>query len=269
MHKEIPHFHGWSNIPKNYYTKTKLKNEMGRKPLDVKKYDATLKAMAGGKWRHFVLYHIDHTVPIKPRKVDISKFEFSIQHLSEALYRINKHAKKHRDTKQENYYEGNHKIVGAAKTKQLKYYDLKELVLEKLLEENKAAIKGYHKMFDSYYLLIECGNFTFHRPLSQHEIDEFIDLVEIDEKISSEPVKEISINFYEAEKLLEKYIGVTVKQIARNINPLNPHNYLPFYNTDLHYLVICHSSSIMSKKKLSMKSLISRIFPIAIAKSIL
>ncbi|MCT2534985.1 YkyB family protein [Aquibacillus koreensis] len=211
--RELPHFHNWHNVPSGFYTKTTLRNDFKRKPLDEAKPDATLKAIGGGIWRDFVLYHINHTIPIKPRQVDISTLDFSVHYLSQALYRINKHAKKHRDTKQQSYLDSNYQVVSAAKTKQLKYYELKNVVLDKLLEEKKATVIGYHKMFNYYYLLITCGEYSFHKPIHKKNIDNYNDLGVLDQIIAAEHDKQLDINFYQAEKLLRCYISVTTTQI--------------------------------------------------------
>jgi hypothetical protein len=204
---QLPHFRGWNNIPEGYYTKTSLRRDMRLKPLNEDNPDATLRAMGGGRWKDFVLYHIDNTVEIKPRKVKL--LEATDENLAEALYIINKSAKTSRDTKQSNYYDRNFQIVGAAKTRQNKLYDLKDEAISKLLEENRINIVGYHKQkaFDgdiNYLMMLELKGFTFHIPISEQEIKDLKLLGDIG-VISAEKTREVNVNFYEAEKLLKHY----------------------------------------------------------------
>lgn len=205
-----PHFVGWDKIEEGYFTKTTLKNEYGLKPRDVNEHDVTLKAYMQGKWRDFVLYHIDNTVEIKKRK--IADIDPTIENLSQALYVINKSAKVSRDTKNENYQRRRHGIVSAAKKRQEHLYSLKDATLNKLLKEKLANVKGYHKQKSSYndeynyLILIEFGDFTFHKPSFPGQVENLVELGEVN-KISSEKTFKAKINFFESEKLLEKYIS--------------------------------------------------------------
>lgn len=200
----VPHFQGWKNVPEGYYTKTALKNELGLKPFDESQHDATARLYIRSKWSDFVLYHIDNCVEIKKRKV--KEHPLTLQNIAESLYLINKSAKVSRDTKGENYHLRNHTVVKAAKTRQFKLYDLKEEVIKKLSLEGKVEIKGYHTIFNSYFLLLQIDDFTFHKPVSKNEIKDVTCLGSLEHEISSEKTRTVSINFFEAENLLNRYI---------------------------------------------------------------
>lgn len=195
--QEKPHFKGWNNIKEGYYTKTTLSRDYGLKPINEDDFDATLKAYAAGRWKDFVLYHIDNTIPIKKRKIQL--LEQSDKNLAESLYIINKSAKKSRDTKQENYYSRNFQIVNASKTRQNKLYDLKDEVISKLLKENRINIVGYHtqKSYDdniNYLMFLEMKGFTFHLPVCKSQTQNLEQLGVID-IIPAEKTKTTSINF--------------------------------------------------------------------------
>lgn len=205
--QKIPHFIGWKNVPGGYHTKTSLRRDMRLKPIDENKPDATLKAMGGGKWKDFVLYHIDNTVEIKQRKVKL--LDPTDKNIAESLYLINKSAKLSRDTKQSNYYDRKFQVVGAAKTRQNKLYYLKDAVIEKLIDENRIDIIGYHEQqsYDgdiNYLMMLKMEGFTFHIPISKNETNGLKLLGDIG-IIPAEKTRDVSINFYEAKKLLEFY----------------------------------------------------------------
>lgn len=207
----IPHFVSWGKVEEGYYPKTKLRNEFGLKPSDEKEYDATLRAYASGSWRDYVLYHIDNTVEINKRKVvDIEPTD---RHLAEGLYVINKSAKISRDTKTENYARRRHRVVQSSKTRETRLYELKNAVIEKLLKEGKMHVTGYHvqeSRWDGgklYFLLGEIEGFQFHIPTVQHIAVSHEYLGEIG-KITAEKTRDVSLKFFESEKMLEKYIAV-------------------------------------------------------------
>ncbi|MBP1968003.1 hypothetical protein J2Z83_000095 [Virgibacillus natechei] len=207
--KEIPHFKGWSKIPEGYYTKTALKRDMKLKPVDESKHDATLWAVGGGKWKDFVLYHIDNTIEIKQRKVKL--LDVTDKNIAEALYTINKSAKLSRDTKQSSYHNKNFQVVGASKTRQNKLYDLKDEVIKKLLNEDRMNIEGYHEQESyngdtNYLMMLKLEGFTFHIPTSEKETAGLKSLGEIG-VISAEKTRSTTINFYESEKLLNHFVN--------------------------------------------------------------
>lgn len=206
-----PHFVTWNKIEEGYYTKTKLRDEFGLKPLDEKDYDATLKAYISGSWRDFVLYHIEKTIEIKRRK--IADIEPTDENLANALYVINKSAKISRDTKVENYSRGKYNVVASSKTRQNQLYELKNATIKKLLREEKMEIVGYHEQKSarygdmSYFLLGEIQGFQFHIPTQQQIAITYDYLGEI-ERITAERTREVSLKFFESRKMLDKYIAV-------------------------------------------------------------
>lgn len=203
--KQLPHFQGWSNVPEGYYTKNRLRNEFSLKPYDEIQFDATARLYVNDCWKDFVLYHVDNCIVINKRKV--SELPITNQNIAEALYVINKSAKVHRDTKQANYEARRHSVVQASKTKQRKLYDLKELVVLKLLEDKKAKAVGIHRMSGVRFVLIKMNDFTFHLPITNLKgFEELPFLGEINEQITAEKVIKVSINFYESKNLLERYL---------------------------------------------------------------
>lgn len=206
----VPHFHGWSNVPEEYKTKTELRR-MGLKPIYVEKYDATLKGYQQGRWKDFVLYLVDNCIPIK--KIQVNEVEMTDSNIAEALYVINKSAKISRDTKVNNYYKRNYSLVSRSKTRQNKLYDLKNDVIEKLLSEGKMVTLGYHTQNShaeiaeiNFLLLHQFMGYTFHEPCSKEYTAELNYLGEI-EKISSEMTRKTTLKFNESANLLERYIN--------------------------------------------------------------
>lgn len=190
--REIPHFQGSTNVEEGYYTKTTLRNQFGLKPFDEADYDATARLYMYDSWRSFVLYHIDNCIEIKKRKV--KEHPITDQTIAEALYLINKSAKVSRDTKQENYQAGKHRVVQTAKTRETKLYDLKEQVI------------GYHTSNGRTLLLFELSGFTFHTPVKQGA-EMYKYLGELHQLISAKKTKAVSLNFFEAENLLKRYVS--------------------------------------------------------------
>lgn len=204
--KDIPHFQGWSKVANGYHTKTRLRNEFGLKPLNEEEYDATAKLYVNGRWGDYLLYHVDNCIEVKKRQV--AELPITDAAIAEALYLINKSAKVSRDTKQENYYVGNHFIVKAAKTRQTKLYELKNEVLKKLIAKGKITVKGYHEMSGNIFLLLELEGFSFHMPIQEKQKTKGLEhLGKLDGKISAEKTISVSMNFFEAENLLRRYIN--------------------------------------------------------------
>lgn len=200
---ERPHFVGYKNIPEGFFTKNVLNTEYGLKPINDKEPDATAKVYMYSKWQEIKLYHIDNCIEIKRRKV--IEHELTPHNIAQALYLVNKSAKVSRDTKQLNYEEKRHNIVQAAKTRQLKLYDLKQSVIDKLIKTNIIDIVGYHVMPDGKYTLLQLEGFKFHTPAKN--IAGLIELGTIDEEISAEKTKGLTINFFEAVSILERFLN--------------------------------------------------------------
>jgi len=198
---------GWENIPEKMSTKTRLRNEFRLKPLKDAKPRAKVKAQTPRGWREFDLYHFDDCIEIKRRKVNISNFDLKDnQTIADALYIINKSAKVSRDTKKENYSKGNFNNVNGAKTRQLKLYALKDQVIKKLSQENRLILEGYHKQEDVKLLFYRIANRTFHIPTNT-SCDDLQFLGSINGLINAEREQITDMNFNQAKKLLEKYVG--------------------------------------------------------------
>ncbi|GGK33125.1 hypothetical protein GCM10010965_27460 [Caldalkalibacillus thermarum] len=208
----------WENVPEGYYTKTTLRRDKRLKPIDESKPDAFVKVFVGElfAWKRYNLYHISNCIPIKTRKrVIVRDIPLTDDNIAEALYLINKSAKKSRDTKVESYFEGRHHIVKRAKTRQYKLYDLKNRVMDKLIREGKAVLKGYHVQSNdshenTYLKLYQVSQYSFHMLATKDEVEglEFLGNIE---RVSSEKVK-TSLKFHEAVRLLERYLGDEEKE---------------------------------------------------------
>ena len=136
------------------------------------------------------------------------------ENIASALYTINKSAKVSRDTKNRSYYNRKFQCCGAAKTRMLNLYHLKDAVLKKLQEEDRVEYLGVNRQVfdygpDSFLRLYRIGDFTFHIPCQKDEVNELEILdEEIDGEISAEKTRNVDINFSQAMLLLENYSGV-------------------------------------------------------------
>lgn len=136
------------------------------------------------------------------------------ENIASALYTINKSAKVSRDTKNRSYYNRKFQCCGAAKTRMLNLYHLKDAVLKKLQEEDRVEYLGVNRQVfdygpDSFLRLYRIGDFTFHIPCQKDEVNELEILdEEIDGEISAEKTRNVDINFKQAMLLLENYSGV-------------------------------------------------------------
>ena len=88
------------------------------------------------------------------------------ENIASALYTINKSAKVSRDTKNRSYYNRKFQCCGAAKTRMLNLYHLKDAVLKKLQEEDRVEYLGVNRQVfdygpDSFLRLYRIGDFTF------------------------------------------------------------------------------------------------------------
>ena len=99
-----------------------------------------------------------------------------------ALRSINQLAKKLRNSKNENFYKGKHGNLKNIDFKVRKLYELKNIVIEKLLSENRLTVLGIHKQEINYFIgrtpipttnyltLFDFNGFKFHRPSTSEEI---------------------------------------------------------------------------------------------------
>lgn len=200
-----PHFEGWKNVEDGYFTKTRLKTEMGLKPIDESNHDATARLYINSKWGDYVLYHVDNCVEIKKRKV--IEHEITPKKIAEALYIINKSAKVSRDTKSQSYEDRKFQVVNAAKTRQIRLYDLKEATIQKLLIQGSIDVLGFHMINNKPFELLQLEGFTFHTPINHVEKKGLAFLGELEGQISAEKTKQVSLNFFEAENLLNRFLS--------------------------------------------------------------
>lgn len=145
----------------------------------------------------------------KRRKKEDNYIEESNRNIAEALYIINKSAKKSRDTKQKSYYTKAFSSCHAAKTRAQNLYYIKDEAIKKLIEEEKINYMGMHRQVDNddmYFKLYEMEGFTFHIPTNEYVESELLDGV-LPEKIDAEPKKKTKLNYTQAVKLLEHYTG--------------------------------------------------------------
>ncbi|WP_276211177.1 YkyB family protein [Heyndrickxia coagulans] len=195
----MENYRKWEDVPENLKTKTQLK-ALKRKPVGEP------KAMKiGYRGKKYPLYDINETQVVKQRQTDISALEMTIHNIAESLYIINKLAKKSRDTKKINYFDRNYGVVNRAKTRQLKLYALKDAVLRKLLDENKAEMIGYHTQNEKKLLLIQLEDYTFHLPAEQGQTKCLKHLGEI-AIISAAATGKVTLKYNEAVKLLETFL---------------------------------------------------------------
>ncbi|MFC7062757.1 hypothetical protein [Halobacillus seohaensis] len=205
-------YKGWESIPAHLGTKTRLKEQDGLRPEKETKPVALVKALTPRGYKEFDLFDKADCVEIKKRKVDVSFLDYSDKCLSDALYMVNKSAKKSRDTKTKSYSSGKHAVVSRSKTRQERLYDLKDKALKKLEKTGRLTLRGYHKQSDNYLHLYEFGRHTFHKPVRYVDKSAAY-LGEIEGIIGSERSKETQLNYFQAVKLLENY--VTTQGIGR------------------------------------------------------
>lgn len=195
------------NNPKEerLYTETQLRRDLKMK-LKEDEEGELIQIYTGGRWKEFEFFKINQAIPLRTRKkVEIKDIEITNENLCEALYIINKSAKISRDTKKINYGRGNYGVVSGAKTREVKLYDLKNKVMDKLIKNNVLKIKGYHKQGETYLKLYGYGNYTFHNISCKADIEGLKNLGNID-LISSEYKIKPNMKFTEATNLLNRYI---------------------------------------------------------------
>lgn len=196
----------WALVPNHLKTKTQLK-EMGLKPENED--DPAAQFYSHYYSRRYNLYDTSKCVALKQRTINIKELPLTDENIAEALYIINKSAKKSRDTKNAKYWKRDYATVSRAKTRQSKLYQLKDEVISKLMKEQRVEIKGYHvqetEYGKRYLLLIEFAGFSFHMPMLQSEAEQYEYLGEIS-IISAEVTRKTNIKFNEAVNLLERYL---------------------------------------------------------------
>jgi len=86
-----------------------------------------------------------------------------------------------------------------------------------LIHEKRITLEGYHRQQDVNLLVYRLNNRTFHVPAIEH-CKELQYLGEIDNLISAERQQVKGMNFNQAKKLLEKYVGDKVTHKIESIN---------------------------------------------------
>lgn len=143
------------------------------------------------------------------------KFELTTENICRALYLLNKNAKKLRDNKNKSYRLKNYELVNKYKIEESGLYFIKEKVMNKLIQENKLKLKGWHSitrenlkngMIPAFYYTY--NNFGFHilekpKGIPMYKIKP---LGIIENNIPSDINYDIDINFNEAIALLQKFL---------------------------------------------------------------
>lgn len=204
-------FKSWGNYNKlneefeeKIYPKTALK-KMKLKPskLAIPQYH---KVRVQNTWKEFEFFTLEQTVEIKEKKpINIREYDMTVDNICEALYIINKSAKRSRDTKARNYNEGNHGHVKKAKIRQQELYELKENVINKLLKEKRISLEGFHKQFNNTLLYYKYKDYGFHIIDNDMDTSNIKLLGSIDDIITSEKRKH-DMKFCEANNLLISYL---------------------------------------------------------------
>ncbi|SHK46709.1 YkyB family protein [Desulforamulus aeronauticus] len=205
----------WSEVP-GYLMKKSQLARLGLQPKQADAPDGIIHFYSGSYYKREHLYDVERCIPIENYQISIDHLEMNTENLSEALYIINKFAKRKRDTKKDHYEQGHHDLVKSLKQREHQLYELKSQVLTKMLAEERAEILGIHKQIINtqgkresinHLLLIQVGEHTFHRPAKAKDIKKHPFLGEID--IISAEKESTSLTFLEAVKLLEKYLAMS------------------------------------------------------------
>ena len=206
-------YKGWSDVPGHLKTRTTLE-KLGLIPRFHDSPDAIVDVFDKNGYKKYYLYDINQCLPMENYTPRIDRIEMTTENLAEALYVVNKSAKRIRDSKRDDYSTGQHNRAKKSKLKEQELYHLKEKILSKMLEENRAEILGVHKQlvtnkseyeWENYLLLITIDDFSFHRPIKPKDIHKHPYLGEI-ELITAEKDRKTRLNFYEAVQLLEEYL---------------------------------------------------------------
>lgn len=161
---------------------------------------------------------------IQMKNSKLNDYAFDLPKIAEAIYSINKEAKRQRDIQYDiaNSYWGKdayrrdklvHYQLHSAKDTKENLYDLKNKCLTKLVKALNVKPVGHHIFPKSCMDYYEIYGFGFHAEIEENVSD--ICLGEIDNLISSE--RERCINPKDAKALLEKFLKVSDIKILRNI----------------------------------------------------
>ncbi|GEM05247.1 hypothetical protein HMI01_22350 [Halolactibacillus miurensis] len=194
----------YKQIPDHLATKTTLLKVHHRKITEKTKVRGTVSLCTPHGRKTFKLYAIEDAIPIKRRHVETKHFPLTDKTLSEALYIINKSAKKSRDAKNLAYLLGDHQTTQSQKSRQQNLYKLKDRALKILADQRKLTYLGYHEMDDDYLYLYRFGEYTFHIPKQAEGSPPLLN--DLSEPISSEQTRKTTLKFREAQALIQKFL---------------------------------------------------------------
>lgn len=194
----------FKQIPDHLATKTTLLKVHHRKITEKTKVRGTVSLYTPHGRKTFNLYAIKDAVPIKKRHVEIKQVPLTDETLSEALYIINKSAKKSRDAKNLAYFLGDHQTTQSQKSRQRNLYKLKDRTLKILADQRKLIYIGYHEMDVDYLYLYRFGEYTFHVPKQAEGSPPLLN--HLTEPISSEQTKKTTLKFREAQALIQRFL---------------------------------------------------------------
>lgn len=143
------------------------------------------------------------------------KFELTTENICRALYLLNKNAKKLRDNKNKSYKLKNYELVNKYKIEESGLYFIKEKVMNKLIQENKLKLKGWHSIVREHFkndmipaFYYTYNNFGFHTLEKPEGIPMYKikPLGIIKNNIPNDINYDIDINFNDAIALLQKFL---------------------------------------------------------------
>lgn len=227
MAEEYRTWRGVGGIPA--FTKTQLKDYFGMNEALIKKLDDPDVKIRTYEWGTFEGYKAEYIYAVlqeewmqqeleairqRREKRIASRSARSVpvtdSNIAEALYIINKSAKKSRDTKQRAYYQCAHQICHSSKTRANKLYNLKDDVLSKLIREGKATYAGVHVQKNDYSVtflkMYSFDGYIFHIPCGPHDFDRKEIIGVIEGPISAEVTRDTKINFTQAMQVLSDYM---------------------------------------------------------------
>ena len=194
----------YKQIPDHLATKTTLLKVHHRKITEKTKVRGTVSLYTPHGRKTFNLYAIEDATPIKKRHVEVKHVPLTDETLSEALYIINKSAKKSRDAKNLVYLLGDHQTTQSQKSRQKNLYKLKDKTLEILAAQGKLIYLGYHEMDEDYLYLYRFGEYTFHIPKQTEGSLPLLN--DLSEPISSEQTRKTTLKFREAQALIQRFL---------------------------------------------------------------
>lgn len=216
--KKVNEYNAASDNP--VYCKTQL-SRLGLKPKNKDIYQIH-RVNYNGHWTEYKFFSLSNTV--EKRKVSriTNDLAETPANLCEALYIINKSAKKSRDTSQRSYNYNEHSQSRTAKTRKNKLYDLKNKVMQKLIADGIIELVGYHiqkNVFKEKTWYSTCDTCEYYMDSDEDEDEnEFCDAYNYCNKRNrwSKIIEKENVNYL----LLYKYESFSF-HIPGNTKPLN------------------------------------------------